>query len=331
MIIKKTKGALLASGIVCLIPAIGCANSSANIKNMSFDDVKKEAWYHDAIEYSYNNDLLKGISKDKFMPDSNMSRAMFITVLGRKSKEDMSKYDNKSSFNDVSKDAYYSKYVEWAKDNKIMIGDGKNNFSPERNITRQEAVTTLRNYYHEKYKIRTKYEINSIYSDITNISEYAVDAFGWALENNLVKGFDNKLNPLDNLSRAEMAELILNLKEYENFLSEKTIIPFKADEIESIEVNYDPGFPENENKNFKITKENEIKKFIDTINTTEIKEVANWAEGEMTGDYRLILILNMNNDKKYKYFISGENKNTNFSIGKADFHFIFKDPISLDF
>lgn len=331
MITKKMKRTLIVSCLACLVPTIGCADNSENLNNMNFEDVKKEAWYYEAVDYSYNNGFLEGVSKDEFMPDSNMTRAMFATVLGRKSEDDMSKYENKSSFNDVSEDTYYSKYVKWAKDNKIMIGDGRDNFYPEENITRQEAVTALRNYYREKYNIRSEYEIKSIYSDISDISDYALDAFGWAVENNIVEGFDNKLNPLDNLSRAEMAQLILNLKEYEIFLSEKTIIPFKADEIESIEVNYDPGFPENEGKNFKMTKTDEINKFIDTINEAEIEKVENSADGELTGDDRLILILNMKNGKKYKYSISGEEKNTNFAISKADYRFIFKDPIALDF
>ena len=331
MITKKMKRTLIVSCLACLVPTIGCADNSENLNNMNFEDVKKEAWYYEAVDYSYNNGFLEGVSKDEFMPDSNMTRAMFATVLGRKSEDDMSKYENKSSFNDVSEDTYYSKYVKWAKDNKIMIGNGRDNFYPEENITRQEAVTALRNYYREKYKIRSEYEIKSIYSDISDISDYALDAFGWAVENNIVEGFDNKLNPLDNLSRAEMAQLILNLKEYEIFLSEKTIIPFKADEIESIEVNYDPGFPENEGKNFTMTKTDEINKFIDTINEAEIEKVENSADGELTGDDRLILILNMENGKKYKYSISGEEKNANFAISKADYRFIFKDPIALDF
>lgn len=340
MIIKRMKIALMASGIACLIPAMGCANSSENIENMSFTDVKKDAWYYDAVDYSYNNGLLEGVSKDKFMPDSNMTRAMFITVLGRKSKEDMSKYENRSSFDDVSKDVYYSKYVEWAKNNKIMIGDGKNNFSPERNITRQEAVKVLYEYYQFKYDFKyndiLKDEYKTIF-DLKDISEYAKQPMAWSINSGIIKGvefgygiIDIKIQPNKNITRAEVAQIMKRLDDYEDFLSKDEIID--SSKIEAIEVHYDLGFPENEGKDFTITNHEEISKLIDKFNKEiKISELQNFYPEEFVGDPRLVITLNTKNDIKFDMFIFGENKEKNNSLVKGNKCFIFKKPISLDF
>lgn len=50
-------------------------------------------------------------------------------------------------FTDVPEDAYYRKAVEWAVSNGITAGTSKHTFSPEKKITRGEAVTMLYKLY----------------------------------------------------------------------------------------------------------------------------------------------------------------------------------------
>lgn len=51
--------------------------------SLPFSDVGGNAWYRISVSYSYRNGLFKGTSDTEFSPESSMTRAMFVTVLGR--------------------------------------------------------------------------------------------------------------------------------------------------------------------------------------------------------------------------------------------------------
>lgn len=50
---------------------------------LPFKDVSADSWYHAAVCYAYRNGLFNGTSKTEFSPAGNMTRGMFVTVLGR--------------------------------------------------------------------------------------------------------------------------------------------------------------------------------------------------------------------------------------------------------
>lgn len=49
----------------------------------SFDDVKKDAWYADEIEYCKEHGLMNGVGDRKFEPERPMTRAEVATVVSR--------------------------------------------------------------------------------------------------------------------------------------------------------------------------------------------------------------------------------------------------------
>ena len=50
---------------------------------MPFTDVAEEHWYYEAVKYVCAQGLCQGMTETRFAPNHHMSRAMFITVLGR--------------------------------------------------------------------------------------------------------------------------------------------------------------------------------------------------------------------------------------------------------
>jgi len=81
----------------------------------SFHDVDRSKWYITHIDFVVANALFDGVTKTEFKPDSKMTRAMFVTVLGRLAEqmgEETTRYT--SSFTDVAADRWYTKYVNWA-------------------------------------------------------------------------------------------------------------------------------------------------------------------------------------------------------------------------
>jgi hypothetical protein len=48
-----------------------------------FADVKSADWFFDAVKYSVQNELFNGVTATAFEPNTNMTRAMLVTVLYR--------------------------------------------------------------------------------------------------------------------------------------------------------------------------------------------------------------------------------------------------------
>ncbi len=106
-----------------------------------FKDVKKGAWYVEYIDFAVGRAMFKGTSETTFEPNSNITRAMFVTILSRLSGEELSNKVN-SGFKDVPTDQWYTGAVKWAYEKGITNGTG-DGFSPDKNITRQELCAML--------------------------------------------------------------------------------------------------------------------------------------------------------------------------------------------
>lgn len=88
---------------------------------LPFTDVKSRDWYANAVTYVYENNLMSGLSETSFAPESNLTRAMFVTILGRMDGVNTSLYGG-SSFSDVPAGQWYSAYVKWASQKGIVSG-----------------------------------------------------------------------------------------------------------------------------------------------------------------------------------------------------------------
>ena len=71
------------------------------LENLSdFSDVSKDSWYYDSVKYVKENGIFSGVSANQFDPKGELTRAMFVTVLGRMAGVDASSYQVESEFSD---------------------------------------------------------------------------------------------------------------------------------------------------------------------------------------------------------------------------------------
>lgn len=176
---------------------------------LSFIDVPDDFWGYDAIAYGVENGLFNGMSENTFEPDKNLTRAMFVTILGRLSEVDTEKYDVQS-FDDTPAGLWYSPYVAWAKEFGIVNGASETTFEPEEAITREQMCAILIRY--AKYKDITSLRIGSDdrFTDDDMISEYAWESVYMAMNAGLVNGKgDGKFEPQSHASRAEAATIMM--------------------------------------------------------------------------------------------------------------------------
>ena len=113
--------------------------------NDKFADVSEESWYKESVDYVAEYGLMNGITDDSFAPDKKMSRAMFVTVLGRMANTVGA---TATSFTDVAADSYYAPYVSWAVENSIVSGTSETTFSPDNNLTREQMAVIITNLLH---------------------------------------------------------------------------------------------------------------------------------------------------------------------------------------
>lgn len=180
--------------------------------NYKFNDVTLADWYYEAVKYVVENGLFKGISETKFAPNQTMNRAMVVTVLYRLAGEE--KVKGNIPFIDVDSNSYYYEAVIWAYDNKIITGTTDELFSPDEYLTREQIVTILHRYAKQMKKdVSVSFNKLPTYKDNNDIAEYALDAFNWAIEKEIMTGrTENTLMPKETATRAEVATILMRFE-----------------------------------------------------------------------------------------------------------------------
>lgn len=172
-----------------------------------FIDIFETDTYYEAIEFVYENGLFKGISDNEFAPDTTMTRAMFVTVLGRLVGVDATYY-TKTSFDDVVPNTWYAPYVEWAASEGIVLGYGDGVFGVEDKITVEQATVIMARYA-EYAGISTKSSMKlGYFSDAADVADWAVKQMEWIVGEDIYDGEDGKLNPKAPAKRSLVAEIL---------------------------------------------------------------------------------------------------------------------------
>ena len=191
--------------------------SIPKLKNTSniFTDISTKDWYYKngAIDYVYNEGLFGGTSETTFEPKTNMTRGMFVTVLGRLYG---AKVNHKiyTKFNDVKYNQYYTGYVKWASDAKIVNGTSNTTFSPDANVTREQICKMMVEYCNYVGINLRNINAEIYFADSKWISGYAKGYVKTCQRAGLVNGErmngKNYFNPQGNATRAEVATILMN-------------------------------------------------------------------------------------------------------------------------
>jgi hypothetical protein len=189
--------------------------SVASSWNNPFTDVSENASYYNAVRYVYTNGLFKGMSATEFGAETTMTRAMFVTVLGRLINIDINS-NAKSKFSDVSEGEWYTAYVNWAAENDLVLGYYDGRFGPNDVITREQMMVIM-----YRFAIFCGFETDNLdnvklsYRDMANVSDWAIDAVKYCKKNNLMDvTVIGNIYPQREAKRHEVAEIIHKFMEY---------------------------------------------------------------------------------------------------------------------
>lgn len=184
-------------------------------EKISFNDISGHWAENDIIEMAENG-IINGMNETDFMPNSFITRGMFVTILGRVSNVSESEY-SLCGFNDVALDSYYMPYIAWASENNIVSGTGSNNFSPDVPLTRDEMSVILYNYILYNNKELPEIKDAVVFDDDVQISQWARNAVYALQKAGLLYGKKNNLfEPDEKATRAEATVLINRVLKFIN-------------------------------------------------------------------------------------------------------------------
>ena len=115
-------------------------NRAANWNQVSgFSDVKRSAWYNNAVSTLTKAGILKGYEDGTFQPNGYITRAEFATIAIRFFS---GVYEGEDLFPDI-KGHWAEDYINNAANKGLVKGYEDGTFGPDRYITRAEAVTLV--------------------------------------------------------------------------------------------------------------------------------------------------------------------------------------------
>ncbi len=173
-----------------------------------FSDVPANAWYVNAVQYAYDNNIMAGTG-GKFMPNGTMTRAMVVQTLYNISGKPA--VSGKPGFSDIKTTDWYCKAVLWAEQNKVAAGsNGK--FNPNGLVTREQFAQFLYNYAGSP---KVSGALRG-FADTASVSGWAKKALTWANQKGVVSGKPSGgklyLDPKGKATRAEAAAMLMKYK-----------------------------------------------------------------------------------------------------------------------
>ncbi|WP_186375594.1 InlB B-repeat-containing protein [Paenibacillus xylanexedens] len=179
-------------------------------KSSEFQDVSPTDWFYDAIILVQEKGIFSGTTASTFSPKGTMTRAMYVTALGRMAGVDTGAYST-SSFADVQVGSWYAPYIEWAVQKGITDGTGAGKYSPDATVSREQMATmTLRYLESEKIPYQTGNSITTKPADLAKVSPWAAEAVVKLWQAGVFTGDEKgNFNPGVQASRAEAAVLFM--------------------------------------------------------------------------------------------------------------------------
>ena len=206
---RKRILALFLAAVSCLSLAVSAsaANTVAR-KATDFRNFDKSAWYAEAVSAAVDNGLLYGKSSSIIDPNGAMTRAEMAAIINRSFgcyvKADISKYT------DVSKSKWYYDDVAMAVQMGTYNGRSSSTMAPDAPISRQEAMTVVARALELDYDSYSKTDL-SVFSDRSEISNWALPYVRAMVGADYIHGRGKVLAPLDNITRAEFAQIFANI------------------------------------------------------------------------------------------------------------------------
>ena len=160
---------------------------------LPFTDVAANQWFYNAVAYVYTNGMMEGVGDTVFNPDGSMTRAMVWAILARIDGEP------------VTGEIWIETARAWAMSEGVSDGTDATGL-----VTREQFATMLWRYAGEP---ASDFSLGA-YTDAFGVSDYALDAMRWAVENGIITGVSaTTIDPQGTATRAQAAAMLMRFIE----------------------------------------------------------------------------------------------------------------------
>gem|GEM_PF-84893 len=177
-----------------------------------FPDIRANHWAGEAIKDMAALHVITGLPDGTFSPDRGVTRGELVALLVRLLRLPAGEG---AAFADVKADDWYADEVAAAVKAGIVRGSGSGNFNPNAAVTREEMAVMLVNAYRAAGGGSGAASAPTPqFGDGGEISAWAAESIDAAVRAGLLRGSgNNKFNPGKPTTRAESAQLMVNLLE----------------------------------------------------------------------------------------------------------------------
>jgi len=123
------------------------ANPEEKANNHNFADVPEGQWYSDAVSWAADNNIVKGVSENKFAPDEDITREQLALIIYRYAKiqgfdadgaSNLENFTDAKGVSDWALDA-----MKWAIKTELVNGTSETTLSPKATATRAQVAAIL--------------------------------------------------------------------------------------------------------------------------------------------------------------------------------------------
>lgn len=171
----------------------------------NFKDTKG-LYSENEVEDLYNYLIVQGTTATTYSPNKNITRGQFSTMIARAL--ELKPKGDKYTFDDASK-AWYKDSVQALYEAGFITGFPDGTFGGDKTLSRQQAAAMIERmlkYMDVDTTPTEKVELE----DMDRISDYAKSAVQYLASNDVLdNGKDTNFNPFNNLTRAQMAKVLM--------------------------------------------------------------------------------------------------------------------------
>lgn len=165
------------------------------------------SWARPALLFAVRNEILFGTDDGTLSPKKTATRAelaaIFSRILPTEHRADL------SQFTDMKSSKWYYDPMAQAAAMGLVSGTGNTTMSPKENATREQAFVMIA----RAFALPEIPDINYYkgYKDWQQVGKWAVPYVNSLLKSGIVNGSDGYLNPKQNITRQEFAQLLYNI------------------------------------------------------------------------------------------------------------------------
>lgn len=175
---------------------------------LPFEDVKDAHWFTESVRFCYVNDIIAGMNDYTFAPNTDLTRAQFVTMLAKTEGVDTTGYAT-TQFADVKPGHWYFGAVSWAYEVGLVSGVSETSFSPNAAVSRETISRIMWLYMKDKYSLDIPEVVLDHFTDKGGISAWALDGMKYLVTAGLITGMnETTLAPRNKLTRAQAARIL---------------------------------------------------------------------------------------------------------------------------